>query len=187
MTTTRRSPPEERKILNLPLFLVTLPRMAKSQQIFQLPNLGHIAIKVEAYRTQNAHTQCHDCQQFRHVWANCKQIPGCLWCGGGHLHKECPERENAASTTECCNCKLLEGEQPHPTNYRGCRHAREELQKRPSNLSKLGLENDPICERCLEADESAAHILCDCEALAFLRFRHLGQFFMKPSDFMTPP
>jgi hypothetical protein len=46
----------------------------------------------------------------------------------------------------------------------------------------MGLERDPICERCLEADESTAHVLCDCEALA-LRFRHLGQFFMKPSDF----
>jgi hypothetical protein len=51
----------------------------------------------------------------------------------------------------------------------------------------MGLENDPICERCLEADESAAHDLCDCEALASLRFRHLGQFFMKPSGFYDAP
>jgi hypothetical protein len=130
MTTTCRSPPEEPKILNLPLFLVTLPRTAKSQKIFQLPNLCHIAIKVEAYRAQSALTQCHTCQQFGHVWANCKQPPRCLCCGGGHLHKECPEKENAASAPECCNCKLLEGEQPHPANYRGCRHAREELEKR---------------------------------------------------------
>jgi hypothetical protein len=82
MTTTRRSPPEVPKISNLPLFLVTLPRTAKSQQIFQLPSLCHIAIKVEAYRSQNALTQCHNCQQFGHVWANCKQPPRCLWCGG---------------------------------------------------------------------------------------------------------
>jgi hypothetical protein len=34
MTATRRSPPEESKIINLPLFLVTLPRTAKSQEIF---------------------------------------------------------------------------------------------------------------------------------------------------------
>jgi hypothetical protein len=26
--------------------------------------------------------------------------------------------------------KLLEGEKPHPANYRGCRHAKEELQKK---------------------------------------------------------
>jgi hypothetical protein len=35
MTTTRRSPPEESKITNSPHFLVTLPRRAKSQEIFQ--------------------------------------------------------------------------------------------------------------------------------------------------------
>jgi hypothetical protein len=42
----------------------------------------------------------------------------------------------------------------------------------------LGLTDDPICERCLEEDEPATHILCDCEAVAHARFRHLGQFFM---------
>jgi hypothetical protein len=39
MTTTRRSSPEDPKISNLPLFLVTLPRTTKSQEIFRLPNL----------------------------------------------------------------------------------------------------------------------------------------------------
>jgi hypothetical protein len=29
------------------------------------------------------------------------------------------------------------------------------------HLFKLGLTDDPICERCLEEDESATHILCD--------------------------
>jgi hypothetical protein len=29
----------------------------------------------------------------------------------------------------------------------------------------------------------ASHVLCDCEALATLRFRHLGRHFMKPGDF----
>jgi hypothetical protein len=132
MTTTCRSSPNETKVTNLPLFLITLPRSAKSQEIFRLPSLCHIAIKVEAYRTQSALTQCHNCQQFGHVWANCKQPPRCLWCWGGHLHKEYPEKENAASTPTCCNCKLLEGEKLHPANYRVCRHAREERQRRES-------------------------------------------------------
>jgi hypothetical protein len=48
------------------------------------------------------------------------------------------------------------------------------------HLFKLGLTDDPICERCLEEDESATHILRDCEALAHIRFRHLGQ---EPSDY----
>jgi hypothetical protein len=46
------------------------------------------------------------------------------------------------------------------------------------HLFKLGLTNDPICERCLEEEESATHILCDCEAVANIRFRHLGQIFI---------
>jgi hypothetical protein len=55
------------------------------------------------------------------------------------------------------------------------------------HLFKMGLMNDPICERCLEVDESATHVLCDCEALAHLRFHHLGQFFMEPGDFYDIP
>jgi len=115
---------------NLPLFLVTLPRSDKSQEIFQLASLCHVIVKVEAYRAQTGLTQCHNCQQFGHVWANCKQPPKCVWCGGGHLHKECPEKENRDSTPACCNCKLTEGEKPHPSNYRGYKRAKEELQRR---------------------------------------------------------
>jgi hypothetical protein len=92
----------------------------------------HTTIRVEAYRAQNGPTQCHNCQQIGHSWANCKQPPRCLWCGDGHLHKEHPEKENAASTPACCNYHLAEGEKVHPANYRGCRHAKEELQKRKS-------------------------------------------------------
>jgi hypothetical protein len=51
------------------------------------------------------------------------------------------------------------------------------------HLFKKGLTDDPTCERCLEEDESATYILCDCEAIANLRFRHLGQFFTEPSDY----
>jgi hypothetical protein len=55
------------------------------------------------------------------------------------------------------------------------------------HLFKLGLTDDPICERCLQEDESATHILCNCEAVAHVRFRHLGQFFMEPSDYYDAP
>jgi hypothetical protein len=46
----------------------------------------------------------------------------------------------------------------------------------------LGMENNPECDRYKQAPETASHVLCDCEALATLRFRHLGHF-MKPGDF----
>jgi hypothetical protein len=42
------------------------------------------------------------------------------------------------------------------------------------HLFKLGLTDDPICARCLEEDESGTHVLCDWEAIAYLRLRHLG-------------
>jgi hypothetical protein len=129
MTATRRSPLEESKIRNLLLFLITLPRTAKSQEIFRSSSLCHIVIRVEAYRAKNGLTECHNCQQFGHVWANYKQPPRCLWCGGGHLYKECPEKENTSSTTTFCNCRLAEGENSHPANYRGA-YIRRRCRKR---------------------------------------------------------
>jgi hypothetical protein len=109
MTTTRPSE-SGRKEINLPLFLITLRRNEKSQTIFKLNGLCHIAIRVEAYKAQNNITQCYNCQKFGHIWANCRQPPRCMWCGGGHLHKECPEAEKETSTPNCCNCSLKEGE-----------------------------------------------------------------------------
>jgi hypothetical protein len=54
-------------------------------------------------------------------------------------------------------------------------------------LFKVGLTVDPICERCLEEDESATHVLCDCEAIAHLQFHHLSQLFMEPGDYYDVP
>jgi hypothetical protein len=55
------------------------------------------------------------------------------------------------------------------------------------HLFKLGLTYDPICERCLEEDESTTYTLYDCEAIAYLRFLHLGKFFMEPSESYDAP
>jgi hypothetical protein len=129
MSSARRSP-DGSKPITLPLFLVTLPRTAKSQDIFKLSSLCHISIKVEYYKSQNTLTQFYNCQKFGHVWDKCKQPPLCLWCGCGHMHRDCPEKENTSSTPACCNCQLPEGETAHPANYRGYRHAKEELQKK---------------------------------------------------------
>jgi hypothetical protein len=52
------------------------------------------------------------------------------------------------------------------------------------HLFKLELINSAKCDRCKQASETAQHILCDCEALATLRFRHLGHHFMKPGNFV---
>jgi hypothetical protein len=51
------------------------------------------------------------------------------------------------------------------------------------HLPNLGLVNSPECERCKQVSEMASHILCDWNAFATLRFRHLSHHFMKQGDF----
>jgi len=43
----------------------------------------------------------------------------------------------------------------------------------------MGIGNDPICR--IE-EETSVHILCECEALASLRYIYLGSFFLDPDD-----
>jgi len=49
-------------------------------------------------------------------------------------------------------------------------------------LLKVGLVDSPGCDRCKQASNVVAHIVYDCEALAALRFMHLGHHFFKPGD-----
>jgi hypothetical protein len=73
MTAVRRAPHGQTHVEPLPLFLVALTRNIKSQQTFKLNSLNHIIIKVEIYITQPGLMQCYKCQNFGHVWTNCKQ------------------------------------------------------------------------------------------------------------------
>jgi hypothetical protein len=44
------------------------------------------------------------------------------------------------------------------------------------HLHLMGLSDSPLCRRCGAEDETSAHILCECEALASLRRAYLGSF-----------
>jgi hypothetical protein len=46
----------------------------------------------------------------------------------------------------------------------------------------MGLTNSPLCRRCGAGDETSAHILCECEVLASLKYAYLGSFFLDPGD-----
>jgi len=92
------------QIINRPLFLITVTRNEKSQEIIQLFSGSHI-IKVEAYRARAGLTQCFNCPRFDHLWTNRKQPPRCLWCGGSNLHKHCLDEDNERSTPNCCNVR----------------------------------------------------------------------------------
>jgi len=50
------------------------------------------------------------------------------------------------------------------------------------HLYLLGLLDSPLCRKCGVGEETSAHILCECEALASLRHAYLGSFFLEPED-----
>jgi hypothetical protein len=150
MSSTRKSPTP----ITLPLFLVTLPRTAKSQEMFKLTSLCHISIKVEAYKTTNVLTQCYNCQQFGHVWANCKQPPRCLWCGGSGVetvrrrttHLQYPhavtaswrkEKRHIPPTTAAAG--MLRKKCPRRRNHRKHRKTKLEGCSFPTSLNQMYL------------------------------------------------
>jgi hypothetical protein len=45
----------------------------------------------------------------------------------------------------------------------------------------MGLSDSPLCGRYGAEDETSAHILCECEAVASLRHAYLGSF-LEPDD-----
>jgi hypothetical protein len=49
-------------------------------------------------------------------------------------------------------------------------------------LHLMGLTNSPFCRRCGVEDETLAHIIFECEALASLGHVYLGSFFLDPED-----
>jgi len=50
------------------------------------------------------------------------------------------------------------------------------------HLHLMGLNSSPLGKRFGVQDETLAHILCKCEALASLRHVHLGSFLLDPED-----
>jgi hypothetical protein len=48
------------------------------------------------------------------------------------------------------------------------------------HLHIMGLVDRPLCRKCGAGEETSAHVLCECEALATLRHIYLGSFFLDP-------
>ena len=47
----------------------------------------------------------------------------------------------------------------------------------------MGIGNGPRCRKRGTEEETSVHILCECEALALLRYIYLGSFFLDPDNF----
>jgi hypothetical protein len=50
------------------------------------------------------------------------------------------------------------------------------------HLHLIGLSDSPLCKRCGAEEETSAHILSECEALAALRHVYLGSFSLEPEE-----
>jgi len=113
MMPTQPKPQVGLQTYNIPLFLVTLMGNEKALEILKLTNLGHVIIRVKAYRTQSSLTQCFNCQKFSHVWVKCRQPPCCMWCRGGHLLRNCPEKMNTQFSDDA-TAHWQKGKNPTP-------------------------------------------------------------------------
>jgi hypothetical protein len=50
------------------------------------------------------------------------------------------------------------------------------------HLHLMGVLDSPVWRKCGVKEDTSAHILFECEALAVLRDRYLGSFFLEPVD-----
>jgi hypothetical protein len=92
----------------------------------QTASLCHIAIRVEVYTAQNGLTQCHNCQQFMYVWANCEHPPRCF------VRRMSPVQGVPRESEYIIHPNTLQlsvggKRKPHPSNCRCCSHAKEEI------------------------------------------------------------
>jgi hypothetical protein len=69
--------------------------------------------------------------------------------------------------------RLLAFNRMHSRAVTGLRTGHNTLRR---HLHLMGLIDSPLCRNCEEQDETSAHILCRCKALASLRHAYLGTF-----------
>jgi hypothetical protein len=79
--------------------------------------------------------------------------------GSSHLHKECLGKDKEDSTPPCCNCKLVEGEKPHLSMYRGCSHAKEEMRRRRNPRAPKKNTGCAFASKYITQDESFTEAL----------------------------
>jgi hypothetical protein len=135
MSNTRPSPAEGTATVNIPFFLITIPRMSKSHEIFELMNLCHIANRVEVYNAETGLTQCYNCQKFGHIWANWSSL--LVLCGVGAVTcTRMPRKGQYIIDTKMLHLQVVDREEPHSSSYQGCRHPIEEMLKEKVTVSE---------------------------------------------------
>lgn len=103
----------ERGRIPMPLLMVTLERSEMAKNIFYLPDIKKIIVRVEVPRVRSTTTQCYRCQGFGHTQRECRIAPRCVKCAGDHSYKQCAKAHE--DPVKCVNCGGA-----HVASYRGC-------------------------------------------------------------------
>jgi hypothetical protein len=99
------------------------------------------------------------------------------WRGLGHTQRKA--RELISGPCLGAKSKFLSINRTHSRAVTGLLTGHNTLRR---HLHLIGLLDSPLCRRCEVKEETSAHILCECEALASLRHVYLGCFFLEPKD-----
>lgn len=140
---TQMTKRREGEIVKLPLFLVTLPHTQESKQIYNLPDILRLRVRIESYRGRRGPTQCHRCQGFFHTQSGCRHKPRCVKCGQEHLSYEC--RKPRDTPAQCANCS---GD--HPANFRNCPSFPDFIQKTTIQTDKNTNKNKTVRSKIYE-------------------------------------
>lgn len=97
----------------MPIHMVILANLEIAKEIYNLPDLFYVCIKVESYRSSSS-AQCFSYQDFGHSSMKCGHPPRCVKCGGDHSTKICIKPKE--DKPKFCN---YNGEHTS-SNYRGC-------------------------------------------------------------------
>ena len=100
-----------------------------------------------------------------------------IWCQGlGDAQRQI--QESISGPCLCVKARFLSFNRKQSRAVSGLLTGHNTLKR---HLHLMGLSDSSLC-RCGAKDETSAHILSECEALASLRHVYLGSFFLEPED-----
>jgi ferredoxin-thioredoxin reductase catalytic subunit len=106
-----------------------------------------------------------------------EQTLPCLYVG--LVHNQRPVRELISGPCLGAKARVLSFNRTQSRTVTGLLIGHNTLRR---HLHLMGLSDSPLCRRCGAQDETSAHILCECEALASLRHVYLCSFFLEPEN-----
>ena len=115
----------------LPIFMLSFDKDEDIKKIYEIKDMLHMKVEIEALRKSKLIPQCKRCQQFGLTQNYCQKTTRCVKCAENHMTKDCKKPKEKNPT--CVNCG-----DPHPANYRGCQIAKklQEIRNKKETLKQ---------------------------------------------------